>query len=137
MVAFHNSQWNMNNMYTFLNADHYPYIAFVKEGEQTLKFGVNPLYADALVRLYEKGSDDFNYLNTALVENSHAVLTQDVLNKLNDQDNQLYLAQLIDNILDKMEKTWFNLVTSNDRLYKLDDVIFEYIDDSLKAIDNV
>ena len=50
-----------------------------------------------------------------------------------NEDNNVFLYGLIDNKLKEMSEMWINLASTNVDLYKADDMIFDYIDDSLKV----
>lgn len=120
-------------MYRFLNADHYPFMAYIKEDSEELRFAPNPLLADAIFKLFTRESKEYHTLNNALNLIAQQCVTVEFRNSCNNEDNNIFLYGLIDNKLKEMSEMWINLASTNADLYKADDMIFDYIDDSLKA----
>lgn len=120
-------------MYKFLNADHYPFMAYIKNDSEELRFAPNPLMADAIFKLFSRDSKEFHTLNNAFNLIAKECVNDAFLQQINNEENNIIIHRLIDNKLKIMGEMWFNLASTNTELYKADDMVFEYIDDSLKV----
>ena len=120
-------------MYRFLNADHYPFVAHIKYDSEELKFSPNPLMVDAIFKLFDRESQEYQTVNNALNLIINEYVNVDFINLCNSEDNNVILYGLIDNKLKEMAKMWLQLASTNSSLYKVDDMLFDYIDDSLKG----